>query len=64
MLDAENGELIYQHTMVKNLEREVVDKSRNSVKSKPEKKTLGIGDSNYEGISKGMEGYGFRQCIN
>ena len=63
MFDAQTGKLIYQHTMSKERTREIEDKSSQAVSANREKISVNIGESNYEGTSKGMEGCGFRECI-
>eukprot|EP01088_Endostelium_zonatum_P014855 TRINITY_DN3404_c0_g1_i1.p1 TRINITY_DN3404_c0_g1~~TRINITY_DN3404_c0_g1_i1.p1 ORF type:complete len:568 (+),score=65.79 TRINITY_DN3404_c0_g1_i1:116-1819(+) len=64
LFDAQTGKLVYQYTMSKGFSRDVFDQSKQAVPSNREKTTVSIGESNYEGTSKGMEGYGFRKCMD
>ena len=56
VFDATNGKVIYQHIMSKKTVRRINDE--NGLRE------IQIGTPNYEGTSKGMEGYGFRQSMN
>ena len=56
IMDATTGKVIYQFIMSKKAVRQHINPGG--------EKFVQIGESNYEGTSKGMEGYGFRSAMN
>ena len=59
IMEATKGLIIHQEILSKKTVRRIADAQKLG-----EKRIIQIGESNYEGTSKGMEGYGFRKAMD